>query len=329
MIQKSTKKRFGPNTLAVVKTTEQTVKDDIIEYISDLDNYTTQEIKENIKANRWWLETLLTIGTENEIKEYISETSIPYFKDQAIESLENSLKVRLDNICNVLEYQILEHDYQLDNTLRLFNEEQAIAIGSYENYLIIASEKDCHVIDTTKTELDKIHRLFTNGKVNIFYKAEETLPMIKKQKILMTNNIFDVTSAYKLLWGESITGEEIDKKVEEKLGNYSDKEKSIKKTQYLLKVRLELRQQIIDKKLIKEAKELFEKIAAPFTIDPSSLTLIKQLDKEVRCEQMPRLKYNEKKEIYEYKGKLTDKFISFKDEYEIVHVEKPIPVLSS
>jgi hypothetical protein len=334
MIQKPTKQKFSSNILTVVEAPKSTAKNDIeemIEYWSDIENYSKEEFIEGVEAHKWYLETLLNIGSHEEIKDFMAnyaEISYSFLVEKAIEQLESNLKLKLDNICNILEYQTLEHDYQLDNTFRLFNDEQAIAIGDYENYLIIASEKYCHLIDTKKTSLERIHKLFINGKVNVFYKATQTLQLIKDKKILMTNNIFDVTSAYKLLFGEAITEEEIEERIDEQLGNLSDKDKAIKKTQYLLKVRLELRQQIIDKKLIKEAKELFESVADPFTVHPSSLEFRKHFDKSGGGEPIKRIKYNEKKETYEYTGKLTDKFISFKDEYEIVHVEKIIPVLS-
>jgi hypothetical protein len=282
MILKTEKKTFGTKPFTLAIKSKKTVESETIEYWSDIENYSTEEFKEGVKAHKWYLETLLNIGSDEEVKEFMAnyaKISYSFLVEKAIEQLESNLKLKLDKICAVVDYLEIKEDYQLDNTFRLFNDEQAIAIGEYENYLIIASEKYCHVIDTKKIPLDNIHKLFVNGKVNVFYKAEKTLQLIKDKKILMTNNIFDVTSAYKLLFGETITEETIDRKIDTQLGNLSDKDKAIKKTQYLLKVRLELRQQIINKKLIKEAKELFDNVAEPFTVGSDILDLVTRLKK--------------------------------------------------
>jgi hypothetical protein len=272
-------RRAVTKTLTIVPKPKNEIEE-IIEYISDIDNYSKEEFKEGVEAHKWWLETLLDIGTNEEVKEFMSETSIPFLWEKAVEQLEYNLKLKLNNICTVLDYVPIEvGDFQLDNTLRLFKDEAAIAIGDYENYLIIASEKHCHVIDTKKIPLNIIHALFVNGKVNIFYKAEQTLQVIKDKKILMTNNIFDVTSAYKLLLGDAITQEEIDEKIDEQLGNLSDKDKAIKKTQYLLKVRLELRQQIIDKNLVDKAREVFKTLADSFIVSQDIVNQASQLKK--------------------------------------------------
>jgi hypothetical protein len=324
-IAKLQPKYYIPKTKLTTVAKPKNDIEETIEYWSDIENYSKEEFKEGVEAHKWYLETLLEIGSHEEVKEFMSnyaEISYSFLVEKAIEQLESNLKLKLDNICAVVDYLEIKEDYQLDNTFRLFNDEQAIAIGDYENYLIIASDKHCHIIDTKKIPLDKIHKLFVNGKVNVFYKATKTLQLIKDKKILVANNIFDVTSAYTLLFGEAITEEEIDKKIDAQLGNLSDKDKAIKKTQYLLKVRLELRQKIIDRKLIKEAKEVFESVANPFTIDPSSLEFKKYFDESGGSEPVKRIKYNERKETYEYTGKLTDRFISFEGEYEIVHTEK-------
>jgi hypothetical protein len=291
MIKQPPPKFADRNNLTIVKPSLTVVKpkndiEELIEYVSDIDNYSKEEFRQGVEAHRWWLETLLVMGAEedgsvDEIKEFMSKTSktsIPFFLDKAVEQLEYNLKLKLDNICAVLDYVPIEFEYQLDNTFRIFNEESAIAIGHYENCLIIASEKYCHVIDTKKLSLEKIHNLFTNGKVNVFYKAAETLQLIRDRKILMTNNIFDVTSAYKLLWSE-LQEDDIDKKIDDQIGNFSDKDKAIKKTQYLLKVRLELRQQIVEKKLINEAKEVFKTLADSFIVSQDILKQANELKK--------------------------------------------------
>lgn len=255
---------------------------EVIEYYSHIDNYSKEEFQQGVADHKWYLETLLNIGSHEEVREFMSDyakITYSFLVEKAIEQLKSNLKLKLDNICAVLDYLTIEHEYQLDNTFRLFNNEAAIAIGDYENYLILASEKHCHVIDIKKIPLQTIHSLFTNGKVNIFYKAAETLQVIKNQKILMTNNIFDVTTAYKLLLGDAITAEELDKKINEQIGNYSDKDKAIRRTQLLLKVRLELRQQIIEKKLINEAKEAFKSLAEQFTVSQDILTQANTLKK--------------------------------------------------
>lgn len=295
MIQKPIKKRFTTNTSTVRKPKSEI--EEVIEYWSDIDNYSKEEFKEGVEAHKWYLETLLNIGSHEEVREFMAnyaEISYSFLVEEAVKQLEDNLKLKLDNICASVDYVEIQHDYQLDNTFRIFNNEQAIAIGNYENYLILSSVEKCHLIDTKKIPLDKIKSIFTNGKVNVFYKAEETLAFLQKKKILISNNIFDVTSAYKLLWGETITEEEIDKKIEAQLGNLSDKDKAIKKNQYLLKVRLELRQQIIDKKLIKEAKEIFEKVTKSFTVSNDILDLGTKLMRSfegeiVHVEKIPAL----------------------------------------
>lgn len=302
MIQKPIKKRFTSNPLTVAETTNSTVStnspslskfkpnekiEDTIEYYSHIENYSKEEFEEGVQAHKWYLETLLNIGSENEVREFMAnyaKISYSFLVEEAVKQLEHNLTLKLDRICAFVDYLDIKHDYQLDNTFRLFNPEQAIAIGEYEDYLIIASEKHCHVIDSKKIPLDKIHSLFTNGKVNVFYKAEKTLQSLRNKKILITNNIFDVTSAYKLLWGNSMTEEEIDRKIDEQLGNLSDKDKAVKKTQYLLKVRLELRQEIINKKMVEKAKQLFKSISESFTLSNDIFDLATKLRKSFEGE---------------------------------------------
>jgi hypothetical protein len=269
--------RSKPQT--IVSTVPKKIEEDIISYISDIENYTNQEIKENIEANKWWLETLLEIGTDEEVKEYLNETSIPYFQKEAVSALNATFKSKLDVILNVLNYLTLNSTIQLDSTLSLFGKESVLSVGEYEHELIIASETHCHVIDTGKISIQTLSPLFSN-RVNAFYQAEKTLAFLKEKKVLMTNKTFDVMSAYKLVFAEDINllkEEEVDKKINEQIGNYSDREKAIRKTQYVLKVRKDLITQIKAKNLVKEAMELFKSVSEKFTIEVSTLELVKKL----------------------------------------------------
>jgi hypothetical protein len=266
-------------SLCIIQTKNE--KEETIDYLLDIDNYSKEEFEQGVEAHKWWLITLLNFGIDEEVKNFVSNTSvsIPFLLKKAVERLESDFKIKLDAILNVLNYLPIYSTIQLDSTLNLFGKESVLSIGEYENELIIASETHCHVIDTRKISIQTLNPLFSN-RVNAFYQAEKTLAFLKEKKVLMANKIFDVMSAYKLIFAEDttiLTEEEIDKKINEQIGNYSERDKAIKKTQYVLKVRKDLITQIKAKNLVKEATELFKSVSEKFTIEVSTLELAKKL----------------------------------------------------